>query len=203
MENRELQKTWRNMDTGIHQKSKDELNLLLKSKTKQMTTKFLVIIGISIMVSLGLMIFLIVTSLNRQNDLIYLINNLTLGIITIISIYSGLLSWYQLQNNKLNLSLKDWLQVKINLLTKGLTGKLGKLYLFIIPIIYVLTVLSIHVYYEHETFIRVIKAKESIFGLIFGIITGLFVSFYVFRKVRKYQLQNLKFLKNLYRKIIK
>jgi|ERR1035437_8110905 hypothetical protein len=198
MENNELQKIWKTIDTEINQKSKDELNLLLISKTKQTINKFLVIISISILVCIGLLIYLTITSLNRQNDLIYLINNATLGIVTIISLISGLLSWHKLQKNRYNQPLKNWLEGRINLLSKWLTGRLSKLYIFLIPFLYVLIVLSIHVYFENKLFIEVLKTEESIIGLIVGAPIGLFVSYFGARKIRKYQLHNLEFLKDLH-----
>jgi len=198
MENNELQKIWKTFDTEINQKTIDELNLLLTSKTKQTINKFLVILSISILISVGLLIFLAITSLNRQNDLIYLINNATLGIVTIISLLSGLMSWYKIQNNKYNQPLKNWLELRINLLSKWLTGKFSKLYLFLIPLLYVLTVLSIHVYFENKSFIDVLNTEESIIGLIVGAPVGLFVSYFGARKIRKYQLNNLEFLKDLH-----
>lgn len=198
MENNELQKIWKTIDTEINQKTIDELKLLLASKSKQTINKFLVIMSISILICIGLLIFLAITSLNRQNDLIYLINNVTLGIITIISLISGLLLWYKIQNNKYNQPLKNWLESRINLLSKWLTGRLSKLYLFLIPLLYVLTVLSIHVYFENKSFIDVLNTEESIIGLIVGAPIGLFVSYFGARKIRKYQLNNLEFLKDLH-----
>jgi hypothetical protein len=201
MENNELQKIWKNLDAETNQKSKDELTLLLTSKTKQTINKFATIIVISIIVSTGLMIWLIITSLNRQNDLIYLINNLTLGIVTLISFLSGLFSWYKLQDYKYSQPLKIWLKIRINLLSKWLTGRFSKSYLFLIPFLYLLIVLSIHVYFENKSFIEVLKTEESIIGLIVGIPIGLFVSYYLVRKIRKYQLHNLEFLKDLYHRL--
>jgi len=58
--------------------------------------------------------------------------------------------------------------------------------------------LSIHVYYEHKTFVEVIKNEESIYGLLIGFILGLFVSYYGANKIRKFQLKNLEFLKKLH-----
>jgi hypothetical protein len=198
MENNELQKIWKNVYAEFNQKSKDELNLLLTSKAKQTINKFLVIMSISILVCVGLLVYLIITSLNRPDDLIYLINNVTLGIVTIISLFSGLFSWYQLQNYKYNQPLRNWLEVRINLLSKWLTGRFSKSYIFLIPFLYLLTVLSIHVYFENKSFIEVLNTEESIIGLIVGIPIGLFVSYYAVRKIRKYQLHNLEFLKDLY-----
>ncbi len=201
MKNNELQKIWKTVDNEFNQKTKDELNLLLLLKTKQTINKFLVITGISILICTGLLIFLAITSLNRQDDLIYLINNVTLGIITIISLISGLLSWYKLQNNRYNQSLKSWLEERINILSEWLTGKFGKLYLFLIPFLYILTILSIHVYFEDKAFIEVLTNEESVVSLIVAAPVGLFVSYFAAGKIRKYQLQNLQFLKDLHSRL--
>ena len=201
MENNELQKIWKNLDAETNQKSKDELNLLLASKTRQTINKFTIIIVTSIIVSLGVMAWLIITSLHRQDDLIYLINNLMLGIVTIISFISGLFSWYKLQNYKYTQPLRNWLETRISLLSKWLTGKFSKSYMYLIPLLYLLTVLSIHVYFENKSFIEVINTEESIIGLIVGIPIGLFVSYYFVQKIRKYQLNNLEFLKDLHNRL--
>jgi hypothetical protein len=203
MENNELQNIWKSLDHEINQKSITELNLLLTSKTRQTINKFLVIMGISILVCIGLLIFLAITSFNRQTDLIYIINNATLGILTLISLISGLLLWYRVQNNKYNQPLKNWLEAKINLLSRLLTGRFSKLYLILIPVLYVLTVLSIHVYFENKSFLEVLQTEESITGLIVGAPIGLFVSYFAVRKIRKYQLHNLEFLKDLYGRLCK
>jgi len=193
-----LQKIWKTIDNEINPKSKDELSMLLKSKAKQILNKFIVILSTSILISVGLIIFLLITSMRRQNDLIYLINNAVLGLLVIVSLISGVLSWYKIRNNKFSLSLKDWLNERINLLSTWLTGSLSKLYLFVIPVLYVLTVLSIHVYFENKSFIEVLNTEESVIGLIVAAPIGIFVSFFAVRKIRRYQLQNLNFLKDLY-----
>jgi hypothetical protein len=198
MEDNKLQKIWKSADSEINEKSKDELNLLLTSKAKQTLNKYIVIIITSILTSIGLIVFLLITSINRQDDLLYLINNSILGLITIISLISGLLSWYKIQNNKFSLPLKEWLNERINLLSRGLTGKFSKLYILLLPILYILTVLSINVYFGNKLFIEVLNSEESVIGLIIGAPIGLFVSYFAVRKIRKYQLQNLQFLKDLY-----
>lgn len=197
MDNIELQKIWKTLDNELHQKSKEELSLLLESKAKQTLNKYLLFIGISILASIGLLVFLVITSMNRQEDFIYIINNATLGFITIISLISGLFAWNKFRNTRFNQSLKDWLNERINMLSKWLTGKFKTLYFVTIPVFYVLIVLSIHVYFENKSFVDVFKSEESIIGLIVAAPIGLFVSFFVVRKMRKKQLQNLNFLKDL------
>ena len=202
MENNELQKIWRSIDLEITQKSKDELELLLTSKARQTINKFLSIIIISVIVCAGVLSYVTVTTLDRKEDLIFLINNLSLGIITTIALQSGLFSWYKLRNNKFDQPLKNWLEVRIRLLSKGLTGRFSKLYLYLIPFLYVLIVLSIHVYFEHKLFLEVLKTEESLIALIVGAPVGIFVSYYAARKIRKYELSNLEFLEDLYGRVI-
>jgi len=157
--------------------------------------------GAGILSGIGLLIFLTFTSLNRLNDPIYLINNITLGIISSISIVSGLMSWYKLQNKEPNQSLRNWLEVRINHLSRLVKGKFNKVYIIILPIIYALTVLSIHVYFENKPFLDVLGTGESMIGLIIGTPIGLFVSFFAVRKIRKHELTNLEFLKDLYNRL--
>jgi hypothetical protein len=201
MENNELQKIWKNADLEIQQKSRDELNLLLTSVTRHTINKFLLILGFGILTALGLIIFLTATSLNRQDDTIYLINNITLGIIATISLVSGLMSWYKLQNKEYNQPLRDWLTVRINHLTKLVKGKSNRLYVFILPVIYALTILSIHVYFENKPFLEVLGTEESIIGLIAGAPIGLVVAYIAVGKIRKQQAKNLEFLKDLHARL--
>lgn len=201
MENSELQSIWRSFDTDLPRKSKEELNLLLSSKSRQTINKLVAIIGVSILVCVGLLIYLILTTLNRPNDLIYLVNNTLLGVVTIVSLVSGLWSWYKLQNNSYHQPLENWLKARIELLSQWLTGRFSKLYLFLIPLLYILVVLSIHVYFEYKPFMEVLRTEESVIGLIVAAPIGLFVSYYSVRKIRKYQLQQLNFLKDLHRRL--
>jgi len=198
METNELQNIWKNIDSEISLKTTDELSQLLTIKTKKTINKFLFIISLDIIVCVGLIVFLITTALNRQGDIIYQVNNSILCLITLISLIVSLLSWNKLKSNKFNLSLKDWLEQRIKLLSRWLLGKYSKGYIFLIPVLLVMINLSIHVYYEYKPFIEVMKNEESLYGLIIGFPIGLFVSYFAINKIRKYQIKNLEFLKELY-----
>ena len=201
MENSELQSIWRSMDTTTLIKSTEELNLLLTSKSRQTINKFRAIIGFSIFVCIGLLVWLTITSLNRQDDPIYLVNNTALGAVTIVSLVTGLVSWRKLQYNSYHQSLKNWLEARIELLSRWLTGRFSKLYLFLIPLLYTLIVFSIHVYFENKPFMEVLHTEESVVGLIVAAPIGLFVAYYGARRIRKYQLEQLDFLKDLHRRL--
>ncbi|MDP3437717.1 MAG: hypothetical protein Q8S04_10775 [Bacteroidales bacterium] len=198
MENNELQKIWKNIDSEIDLKTTGQLNQLLDNKIRKTINKFFFILSIDIIVSFGLIVFLIVTALNRQDDIFYLINNSILILITFSALIISLFSLNKLNRNQCNLSLKDWLEQRINLLSKWLLGKYSKLYIVILPILLVMINISIHVYYEYKPFVEVMKSEESIMGLIVGFLVGLFVSYYAINKIRKYQIKNLEFLKELH-----
>ena len=201
METNDLQNTWKNIGIELNSKTTDDLSQLLTSKIRKTMNNFLFIIGLDIIVCVGLIIFLIITALNRPGDLIYQVNNSILGLITLISLIASLYSWNKLQNNRYNLSLKEWMEQRIKMLSKWLLGRYSKSYIVLLPILMVLIMLSIHVYFENKLFVEVMKSKESIYGLTVGFIIGLFVSFYVVNKIRKYQLKNLEFLKDLYNRL--
>lgn len=205
IENKELQKIWKRVDTEINQKSKDELNLLLASKAKQTINKYIVMIGLSIVICLGLITWLIIASLNRQNDLIYLINNATLGVIIFISFIYYLSSFYKLQNNRYNYSLKDWLEVRVNILSGWLNGRFNKLEFYLFPLLFILTFLSIHAFYANLDFMEVFKSEkfleEDMWGMIVFTPIVLAGGFYTLIKTRKYCLKNLAFLENLHERL--
>lgn len=201
METNDLQNTWKNIGIELNSKTTDDLSQLLTSKIRKTMNNFLFIIGLDIIVCVGLIIFLIITALNRPGDLIYQVNNSILGLITLISLIASSYSWNKLQNNRYNLSLKEWMEQRIKMLSKWLLGRYSKSYIVLLPILMVLIMLSIHVYFENKLFVEVMKSKESIYGLTVGFIIGLFVSFYAVNKIRKYQLKNLEFLKDLYNRL--
>jgi hypothetical protein len=198
METNELQNIWKSIGSEISLKTTEELNQLLTIKIRKTINKFLYIFSVDIIVCVGLIIFLILTALNRQSDIIYLVNNTILRLITLTALIISLLSIKKLQNNRYNLSLKDWLEQRIKLLSGWLLGKYSKLYIVFIPILLVMINLSIHVYFEYRSFFEVMKNEESIYGLAIGFLIGLFVSYFAISKIRKYQIRNLEFLKGLY-----
>src|SRR5659263_30511 len=150
MKNNELQNTWKNIDAEINRKTTDELNLYLAAKCRKTMNKFLFLLSFDIVAAVGLIVFLIFTTINREGDLIYQANNLILGVITLSALIVSFLSLKKLQVNKYNLPLKEWLEQRIKLLSAWLLGKYSKLYIVLIPVLVAMIMLSIHVYYEYK-----------------------------------------------------
>lgn len=197
METNEFQNTWKNIDSEINLKSIAELNQILQLKIRKTMKIFLITFCIDVFVCAGLLVFLTITALNRQNDVLYLINNFFLGLITLSAFLISIFSLKKLQNNKFNLSVKDWLEFRIRLLSGWLSGKYSKLYIVLIPLLIIMINLSIHVYFEYKPTIEVMKNVESVFGQIVGFIVAMAVSLFAIMKIRKFQLKNLEYLKTL------
>ncbi len=198
MENNDILNIWKGLDNNFNLKSKEELNNLLNTKIRKTINKFLYVLGFSIIVCIGMIIFLTITALNRKEDMLYQLNNLILGVITFVALISSLYSWYRMQNNRYNQPLKNWLEERIHPISKELTGRFRNLYVVLIPLLYSMTVISIHVYYEEKPLLEVLRTEESIYGLLVGAPIGLFVAFFGARKIRKFQLKNLEHLKKLH-----
>ncbi len=202
MENNELQKIWKSADFEINKKSKDELNLLLTSKAKQTLKELIILDIIAIPICVGVVVWLIISSINRIDDKLYLANNILLGIFILIALIYCIWFWAKFQRNKFNLSIKSWLAERINLQSIWLTGRFRKLEFYLFPLIYILTNLSIHVYYTNlyfnDVFVSEKFLEEDMWGMIIFTIILLAGGFYGLIKIREYHMKKLEFLKDLY-----
>ena len=198
MKKTELHDLWNGIEQQ-HIKTKDELAQIVETKAQKTVTRFLFVTAVSGVVGAGVIVFLTVTALNRMNDTLYVWNNILLGLITLISLFSAILSWRKLRYNRYYLPVKKWLETDIAMISKSLTGKLSRSYIVVIPVILILLILSINVYFSGKMFTDVLSSEESVTALIVGATVGLFVSFYAERKIRKFHLKNLNELEELYK----
>lgn len=201
MENNELQNIWRTLDTGKNMKSKEELKLLLISKAKQVFKELLIVNVIAIPVCIGVIVWLIITTINRSYDVFYVTNNILLGLFVLTALLTGIWYWVKFQTNRMNKPVKGWLDETIDLLSKWLIGRFKRIEYFLLPVLFILTFLSIHVYYADLYFVEVFRSdkflKEDMWGMIFSTPLVLAGMFYVLIKIRKYHIKKLQFLKDL------
>jgi len=191
-----LQNIWKQVDSGIERKPENELNSILERKVRKTMNRFYLSLGVSVMISAGFLVFLIIASINKPDDILYLINNLLLVAIVLFSLGSSLWSWYRLLYNRNNLSMKEWLEVRIGWLSKWLHNKLAY---FLLPVLFLLTFFSLHFSSPYLSFTQVAENKpEMLTGVFAGIIVGGIVVFFVFRAKRRYYLRKLDQLKELY-----
>jgi uncharacterized membrane protein YhaH (DUF805 family) len=205
MEDNELQKLWGKVDSQINRKSKDEMELLLTSKAKQIINKVVITSIIAIPTCIAMIIWLIITSANRLHDTAYLVNNALLGIIILLLFFYGLRFWQKFRHNKYSQPVTTWLKKRIDLLSRGLTGRFSRLEYYLFPLLYIMTFLSIHVFYAEMDLTDVFKSKKFLSEDIWGIIifTPLLLAggYSMMIKIRKYHIRKLEFLKKLHERL--
>jgi len=195
MKENNIQSAWQKIDSELQPETNEELNNKLKLKSKKIMNKFLFSTGISGIISAGVIVFLIIATVNRWDDIYYRTINFALGLIILISFGSAISSFVFLLNAPKNIPLKQALTIRKKKISKWLSSKL--LY-FILPVICMLLMLSIHVYFEQSHFAEVITTEESFFGLIIGLTVGLTVAWFAMKKIRESQLSHLKHLDELF-----
>ncbi len=201
METNELQELWKKTDLQLPERSMIELNIMLTARSRRAVSRFTFTTALSVLICAGLILFLWITSSKRPDDHLLHLNNLLLGIISTVSFASGLYSWYRLRKDRYSIPVKNWLKERIDLLSRWLTGPAARIPLYILPLIYILTVLSIHVYYEQLPFSEVLRQEDSLIGLAVALPIGLFTSYYALRKIRQDQTRTIGFMKDLYRRL--
>ena len=194
MKENNIQSAWQKIDSKIQPESNEELNNKLKSKSKKIMNTFLLSAGISGIISAGVIVFLIIATINRWQDIYYRTINITLGFIILFSLGSTIRSFLYLLNTPKNIPLKQALSKRKKKISKWLFSKLPY---FLLPLISMLLILSVHVYFEQNPFTEVVTTEESFFGLITGLTVGLAVAFFVMKKIRESQRSHLKKLDEL------
>lgn len=198
MKENNIHTTWKKIDSDIQPETNEELNIKLKRKSKKVIKRFLLSAGISGIISTGVIVFLIITTVNRWEDIYYRTINYGLGLIILISLTIAIKGFFFLLKPPVNTSLKTAVVMQKEKISKWLNSKLPY---FILPVICMLLMLSIHVYFEQNLFIEVITTEESFFGLITGLAVGLIVAYFAMKKIRESQLSHLKHLDELLEKM--
>ncbi|MCK4694786.1 MAG: hypothetical protein KAT74_03445 [Candidatus Cloacimonetes bacterium] len=157
--------------------------------------KFILWFIISIILSIGLLLYLGIASVLRFDDLYFVFVNLLLIILTAYFLIEYLKGYYKLNSIKtVNGNLKEMIQQKIRLINRYLVGtKLSSL--IIIPFI-ILLMISIYVFFEKEDLIKVLVMDDAIWGLIFGGIVAILIKLLARKKMGKYFESNLTRLEN-------
>ena len=117
------------------EKDRAELDLLLSVRARRTLGRFRLITAASLLASAGLLTFLLITCLRRLEDPLYLANNIALGAIALPALVSGLISWSRLRDRRTNQPLKAWLEERITLLSRNLSGSVSLLHFVVMPLI--------------------------------------------------------------------
>lgn len=194
METNELKNIWIEMEGILTPKTKNELKEILLSKTKKILSKFRWFLMTSILLCIGVITFLIIASLKLKSDILYLLNNTVVALIII-----ALLVYYIKSYKKLYFNVSEDYNVyrslnnKVQFLSKELKTKFE---IILIPVLGILLILSVNVFYTSRNLLGTFQDKENLWGLIFGFSIGMLIAFYFARKISKYQKKELRILQN-------
>ena len=145
MDKDEIKNTWQGAGHSIEHFSKEEIEKLFNQKSRTIMRKFILWFIISIILSIGLFLYLVITSVLRFDDLYFVFVNLLLIILTVYFLTEYLKGYYKLNSIKIaNGNLREMIQQKVRLIKKYLIGtKLSSL--IIIPFV-ILLMISIYVF---------------------------------------------------------
>jgi hypothetical protein len=195
MENNEFQDTWKNIQSGINNKTKPEIEKMLNTKVKATINELLQIIFSSAVVTILMLAFLVIAAIHRREDLFYVANNSLMGLIALAALIQKIYSFRVLNNNKANMPLKEWLKYRIDLLSGTIYSNTAY---YILPLGFILAMLSVRVYFSSQSLAEMVSSADTIVGLIFGAVIGLSVAFLSVKKIKQKQSGNLDYLKELY-----
>ncbi len=195
MDKDEIKNTWQGANRSKEHFSKEKIEKLFNQKSRTIMRKFILWFIISIILSIGLLLYLSITSVLRFDDLYFVFVNLLLIILTAYFLIEYLKGYYKLNSIKIaNGNLKEMIQQKIRLIKRYLIGtKLSSL--IIIPFV-ILLMISIYVFFEKEDLIKVLVMDDAIWGLIFGGIVAIIIKLLARKKMGKYFESNLVRLEN-------
>jgi hypothetical protein len=196
-----LRSVWEDVSSGSEPMPRNELDEMLNRKINETLNRVYAVLGISAAVSLTVIILLVKATIDMRTDVLYVWNNVLLGAVTLFSLGSALYSRYMLSRNSYAVSVKERVEKDIEMISRSLSGRYRNISLAVIPVIYILLFFSIHTYFSGTTMADVFNSDESVVAIVAGLVAGLTVSFYVKKKLQRYQLSNLKMLNEIYQKI--
>lgn len=195
MDKDEIKNTCQGAVRSIEHFSKEEIEKLFNQKNRTIMRNFILWFIISIILSIGLLLYLVIASVLRFNDLNFVFVNLLLIILTIFFLTEYLKGYYKLNSIKIaNGNLREMIQQKIRIIKRYLIGT--KLSSFIIIPFVILLMISIYVFFEKEDMLKVLVIDDAIWGLIFGGIVAIIIKWWVRKKMGKYFESNLVRLEN-------
>jgi len=190
MEKEEIKNIWKNIDDSSIKINYQEINKILIQKNKKIMKKIQLNLALSIVLSLGMITYLVITSISRFSDYYLLTINSILFVMTLAFLISYLRYFKNIQGfDTTKGNLKETMKDKIHVLRNS--TKRFKYGFVVVGFYFALLIISIHVFFENQFFITVFDETESIWGLLFGVLIGAIVTFTVFRKYLKYYGENI------------
>jgi magnesium-transporting ATPase (P-type) len=198
MKNEEIKDTWKTMES-IENYSKEELENILRKKTKRNTDAFLYPIILRMLIMPILIAILIISLVDRWEYEFYRYNNIALCGFFLFLLYSSVISFYRIQFVGPNLPLKNWLErwVKYKYkLEKSIFGYL------LLPFFLISIYLSVNLYQTDRSIMELINNTSNLIALLSALIVPLLaLTAIVWMSKRKYS-KSLQYLEDYYNQLM-
>ncbi len=198
MKNEEIKDTWKTMES-IENYSKEELENILRKKTKRKTDAFLYPIILRMLIMPILCSILIISLVERWEYEFYRYNNIALCGFFLFLLYSSVISFYRMQFVGPNLPLKNWLErwVKYKYkLEKSIFGYL------LLPFFLISVFLSVYLYRTDRSIMELINNTSNLLALLSALIVPLLaLTAIVWMSKRKYS-KRLQYLEDYYNQLM-
>lgn len=200
MKNNNLQSIWKNnivKETKIS--SKKELNEIILHHA-QKNVHSLYRLTLLACIGGGFMLFLIIATIYRSEDLGYIINNMVLFVFIMICIFLTFYSYCFMYRYKKEQNLKNWLLFRKNALEKSMRCYCIKYYVF--PFVVLGAFISVFIPLEDICFKQILGDIGFLLSAALGISVGIL---FVFRSLRKRKIEyqeRIQYLDNLYQQLV-
>lgn len=194
MENNDIRQIWKNVEADLGSLHRDELGKILAVKIHKVRTGFYLSTSINLLIMVSYFTFLVIALMNRWDDVYYRINNLLIGGFTLVALVSEGIMLRMLKKNNRDLSQKEWLERSIHYLRRELKQRISW---YIVPVLAVLSMLSIHIYFSQERFTDIFMQPENLWGIALGLVIGLTVAYLFICRYRKAKRKKLRYLEGL------
>jgi len=193
MEHSEMKNIWVELNGILTPKDNDELKEILKKKANMTSRKFYIATIVSILLSAGVLAFLIVAIISHFSDIYYVINNLLLGLLLIVYLVYYFVIFRRLsyaQNAKF--TLYESIERSFNTLSNLMTTRIE---IILAPFLGLFLLISIHGFYSSSDLQEILHEEETLWGMVFGIGLAAAAGILVFRKIRTWFKKQLRILR--------
>ena len=151
---------------------------------------------VSVILCIGLLIYLIITTILRSRDSLFVILNTIIILIVIPLAISSFYTFQQLYSNSMgNGNIKEWLEVRIVHIER-LVRRSRWQSVFVVIFVGLLE-LSIHTFFRNTNISAILADEESRWGLLAGFCTGSISALIVAKALTKHFKNNLSRLSSI------
>ncbi len=191
MKDSDLRKSWGEIASKIGSSPKEDIEAILKRKTKKVTDSFLLASIVGMIVFSLACVALIYAMIHRWDDGFYRVNAIFLCVYCAYRLFNSITSYYRIRYIGPNMPLKEWLKRWVKYKEEYVDGfKLERL--VSIPLLITALYLAIYLFVTNESLSELLSHPTFSISFLVALITSRIVAVMVRKRKQVKQLQHLK-----------